>query len=185
MSAFHPLQTFVGCETLGEVEGAAMKRFAAIASLSLVGALAPPAHAAGRNPLVGSWDLQEYVDLPEGGAPVYAFGKRPVGIFVFSADGHISVSLMRNPPADDPAIVDLDPDACIPGWYCSYFGSYTYDPTGPSWTTHVIGGNIPNILGTDQRRPFKIHDDLLTITETYSAAGKTFHARRVLRRSRR
>src|SRR4051794_24461189 len=111
-----------------------MKRIAVIVSLSLASVLAGTAQAADRNPLVGTWELQQYVDVPEGGTPVYAFGKRPVGIFVFSGDGHVSVSLMRNPPAVDTAIVDSDPDACIPEWYCSYFGSYKYDPSGPSWT---------------------------------------------------
>ena len=135
-----------------------------------------------KNPLVGTWQLEQYVDEPEGGTPIYAFGNPPVGLFVFTADGHVSISLMRNPPAVGSESSDPDPDACIPAWYCSYFGTYRYDPVGPSWTTHVTGANIPNYLGTDQRRTFKIKGDLLTIAETYSAGGKTFHARRVLRR---
>lgn len=122
---------------------------------------------------------------PDGGAPVYAFGNPPIGLFVFTADGHVSISLMRNPPTVGTATSDPDPDVCIPAWYCSYFGTYQYDPRGPSWTTLVVGGNIPNYLGTAQRRSFKINGDLLTISETYSAAGRTFHAKRVLRRIRR
>lgn len=142
----------------------------------------PPASG---NPLVGTWQLEQYVDAPEGGTPVYAFGNPPVGLFVFTADGHVSISLMRNPPAVGTESSDPDPDACIPAWYCSYFGTYRYNPADRSWTTHVTGGNIPNYLGTDQRRTFKMKGDLLTISETYSADGKTFHARRVLRRIRR
>jgi hypothetical protein len=138
-----------------------------------------------KNPLVGTWQLEEYVDAPEGGAAVYAFGKPPIGLFVFTADGHVSISLMRNPPAVGSESSDPDPDACIPAWYCSYFGTYRYDPAGPSWTAHVTGGNIPNYLGTDQARSFQIKGDLLTISETYSVDGKTFHAKRVLRRIHR
>lgn len=140
--------------------------------------------AARLNPLVGTWQLERYVDVPDGGEPVYAFGNPPIGLFVFTADGHVSISLMRNPPAIGAANNDPDPDACIPHWYCSYFGTYSYDHSGPSWTTHVVGGNIPNYLGTDQRRSFKLERDLLIISETYTADGKTFQGRRVLRKVR-
>lgn len=162
-----------------------MSRFLMSLPVLLLNTLCNPAQAAGGNPLVGTWELQQYVDVPEGGKPVYAFGNPPVGLFVFTSDGHVSISLMRNPPAIGSESKDPDPDACIPAWYCSYFGTYRYDPTRSSWTTHVIGGNIPNYLGTDQRRTFKIRAGLLTISETYSADGKTFQAKRVLRRVRR
>ncbi len=162
-----------------------MRWFAAFASLLLVSPLAAHPKVLSRNPLVGTWELQQYVDAPEGGPPVYAFGNPPVGLFVFTSDGHVAISLMRNPPALGTESSDPDPDACIPAWYCSYFGTYAYDASGPSWTTHVVGGNIPNYLGTEQRRTFKINGDMLTISESYSAGGKTFHAKRVLRRIRR
>jgi hypothetical protein len=160
-------------------------KFVAAAALALITPpLAADAAAPAKNPLIGSWQLEQYVDSAEDGPPVYAFGEAPVGLFVFTADGHVSISIMRNPPAVGKGSSDPDPDACIPAWYCSYFGTYRYDRAGPSWTTHVMGGNIPNYLGTDQRRTFKIIGDLLTIAETYSADGKTFHAKRVLRRIR-
>ena len=162
-------------------------RLAAIAaSLLFVAPLAAHPAEGAKNPLVGAWQLEQYVDTPDGGATVYAFGNPPVGMFVFTADGHVSISLMRNPPAVDTKSSDLDPDACIPVWYCSYFGTYRYNPAGPSWTTHVTGANIPNFLGTDQPRTFKIEGDLLTVSEVYrSADGKRVQAKRVLRRVRR
>ena len=163
-----------------------MRFAAAAASLLFAAPLAAHPAAAAKNPLVGAWKLEQYVDVPEGGAPVYDFGNRPVGLFVFTADGHASISLMRNPPAGGADSSDLDPDECIPAWYCSYFGTYRYDPAGPSWTTHVTGTNIPNYLGTDQPRTFKIEGDVLTVSEVYhSPDGKTVRAKRVLRRLRR
>ena len=159
-----------------------MKLVRLFASLLLASPLAAHPIGAAKDPLIGTWQLEKYVDTPEGGAPVYAFGNPPFGLFVFTTDGHVSISLMRNPPAVGTASGDPDPDACIPAWYCSYFGTYRYDRTDRSWTTHVIGGNIPTYIGTDQRRTFRIKGDILTISETYSADSKTFHARRVLRR---
>ncbi len=79
-------------------------------------------------PLIGTWELKEYVDVPEGGQPIYAFGNPPVGLFVFTADGHVAINLMRNPPAVGKESSDPDPDSCIPAWYCSYYG-----------LTHTIG----------------------------------------------
>lgn len=137
------------------------------------------------NPLVGTWELVRYVDRPEGGPPIYAYGDPPIGLYVFTADGHVSISLMRNPPDFASPSNDLDPNACVPNWYCSHFGTYTYDPSGPAWTTHVLGGNIPGYLGTHQRRAFEVHGDVLVVSKIYSANGRTVHAQRVLRKVRR
>ena len=161
-----------------------MRFVAAAAWLLLATPLAAHPTASAKNPLVGTWQLEEYVDVPEGGVAVYAFGNPPVGLFVFTAAGHASISLMRNPPAVGSESSDPDPDECIPVLYCSYFGTYQYDPSGPSWTTHVTGRKYSQLSRTDQRRAFTIRGDLLSISETYSADGKTFHAKRVLRRIR-
>ena len=141
-------------------------------------------NSAASNPLVGTWQLERYVDTPDGDPPIYAYGQPPIGLFVFTPDGHVSISIMRNPPNVGSTTTDPDPEACVPVWYCSYFGTYTYDPVGPRWTTHVAGGNIPAYLATNQTRSFRIDRDMLIISETYVADGKTVHAERVLRRVR-
>lgn len=106
-----------------------MKRVTLLALASLAGCattpLSPPTL---NNPLVGTWQLQSYADTPEGGAPIYAFGNPPSGLFVFTADGHVSINLMRNPPAIGSTSNDPDPDSCRPDWYCSYFGTYMRPP---------------------------------------------------------
>jgi hypothetical protein len=132
--------------------------------------------------LVGSWRLVKYADTPEGGEPVLAFGKEPIGLFIFTADGHISISFMRNPPDISSTSADQDPDTCIPAWYCAYFGTYTVSYERSVWVTRVLGGNIPSYLGTEQPRTFKLDGDTLTISEAYTANGKLFKAERVLKR---
>ncbi len=135
--------------------------------------------------LVGSWRLVRYADTPDGGPPVFPFGDPPSGLFVFTPDRHVSINLMRNPPAPDSASTDPDPDACIPAWYCSYYGTYDVDLGRGYWVTHVSGGNIPHYLGTDQRRSFVIKGDTLVISESYTSAGRTVRAERVLIRAPR
>jgi hypothetical protein len=81
----------------------------------LVGAQAgAAADTSEANPLIGMGILVKYVDTPENSEPVFAYGKEPIGHFIFTAGGHVAFSVMRNPPnIEDPA-PDLDPDACIP-----------------------------------------------------------------------
>lgn len=131
--------------------------------------------------LIGAWQLETYVDTPEGGEPVYAFGKHPIGVFVFSADGRASLSIMRNPPRANASITDPDPDVCVPEWYCSYFGTYTVDWKRSSWTVHVEGSNTPSFVGTDQTRAFKINDNRLVIADSYEdEKGRRIRTERVL-----
>lgn len=145
-----------------------MRALALVAALTALSACATaPAPNA---PLVGAWRLVSYVDTPQGGAPVYAFGEHPDGLFVFSADGHAAFNITRSPPGAALS-VDPDPDTCMPDWYCSYFGSYTVAPDGRSWTMHVEGGNIRSFIGTDQTRPFTIEGDTLIVAGAYDDAN--------------
>ena len=132
------------------------------------------------NSLVGTWRLVSYVDTPDGAGPISAFGTEPRGLFIFTEDGHVSISIMRNPPDIAAATTDPDPEACIPGWYCSYFGTYSVDEKKGMWITHVLGGNIPAYLGTDQPRSFSIRGAKLVISETYQQGDKRVRAERVL-----
>jgi hypothetical protein len=132
--------------------------------------------------LIGSWRLVRYADTPDSGVPIQAFGKEPIGLFIFTADGHVSISFMRNPPDFKTPSTDQDPDTCIPSWYCAYFGTYTVSYEKGVWITHVMGGNIPTYLGTDQPRTFKLDGDTLSIFEAYTANGKVYRAERVLKR---
>jgi len=133
-----------------------------------------------RNALVGTWRLIRYADTPKGSEPVHVFGESPIGQFIFTEDGHMSVHIMHNPPNPKDAVVDPDPEACIPSWYCGYFGTYTVDAKEHYWVTRVLGGNIPAYIGTDQKRTFKIIGDQLVISETYISGHTTVAAERVL-----
>lgn len=138
----------------------------------------------GANHLVGVWQLMRYVDTPDGAAAIYAFGEKPVGQFVFTKEGQFSINIMRNPPAPATASVDIDPDACIPVWYCSYFGTYKLADNGRQWVAHVDGGNIPSYINTSQTRSFELSGQRMIIRESYEEGGRTVRAERVLERVR-
>jgi hypothetical protein len=129
--------------------------------------------------LVGAWRLERYVDTIEGETPVYGLGENPVGMMIFTKDGHVSINLMRIPTNAEPA-APFDANACNPNWYCSQFGAYTADEKKGAFTIEVTGSNIPAFLGSQQTRPFVIKKDKLIIAGEYSGAeGKTARFERV------
>jgi hypothetical protein len=152
------------------------------AFLLWIGLLQDSSLAANRvtGPLLGTWRLVSYTDTVAGEAPIHAFGSDPIGLFIFTADGEVSISIMRNPPDAAAPTTDPDPHACIPGWFCAYFGTYDVDYEASTWVTHVRGGNIPAYLGTDQRRHFSIRDDRLILSGSGEVGGKTVLHERVL-----
>jgi hypothetical protein len=127
------------------------------------------AQTVGAKQLVGTWNLVSFVDTPEGGTPLYAHGEHPVGQFIYTADGHVSVHIMHDPADPKPA-----PE--IPGLeatprYVGYFGTYTVLESEGVVVHHVIGGNLPSYINTDQRRPFQLRGDRLTISGIRTASG--------------
>ena len=143
------------------------------------------ARASAQDALVGTWELTRYTDSTEGAPALHPFGQPPIGLMIFTAEGRFTVSLMRNPPEIDKASVDPDPESCIPAWYCSYFGTYAARSGEGTWVTHVLGGNIPAYIGTNQTRHYAIHADRLLITESYTDDnGRRVTGTRELRRVR-
>ena len=151
----------------------------ALAALFVSGSMAAPPPA---NPLVGSWILDAFVDYDADGKPFKPMGDKPVGLFIFSADGHFSFHFMRDPPVDGTE--QSGPyKTLVPHWYMSYFGTYRYDPKGPGWTGRVLGGNVKSYIGTEQARIFSLKGDVMTISATYTSEGRRYRADRVLHRA--
>src|SRR5882762_8015238 len=49
-----------------------------------------------KNPLIGTWLVVKYVDTSENGQPIFAFGREPIGHFIFTPGRHVAFSIMRN-----------------------------------------------------------------------------------------
>jgi hypothetical protein len=161
------------------VFNSAFRLFLCSALLCFTGMQVVRAAGPDKNPLVGTWLLVKYVDTPDKGEPIFAFGEKPIGYFIFTSGGHVAFSMMRSPPDPDTPTSDPDPDACIPGWYCAYFGTYTVDAKKGVWVTRVLSANAPGYLNTEQPRHFKIDGNTLVVSETYLSGSTRINAERI------
>jgi hypothetical protein len=144
--------------------------------------------SAGNSPapagLVGTWRLVSFEDV-ENGKTIRQFGEKPLGLFVYTADGHVAIQIAnpanpacvargkRSGPGGkvDPAVPTCSPEqmqALLDG-YVAYWGTYTVDAAAGVVIHHVMSDISNGYAGTDQRRPFRLEGDRLVIGD-----GKTW-----------
>lgn len=142
--------------------------------------------------LVGTWRLVSFEDV-ENGLTFRPYGDKPLGLFVYTADGHVAIQIanLANPTCVPPGRKSgpgrrdyLALPACNPAQmrallegYVAYWGTYTVDAAAGVVVHHVASDLSTGYAGTDQRRPFRLEGDRLVIGD-----GKTWT--RVLERVR-
>jgi len=126
--------------------------------------------------LVGTWSLVSLEARSTGGETRYPFGRTARGQLVYDAAGHMSAHVM-NPDrapfasADPSQVTDAELRAAVMGGYLGYCGTYTLDLTRGVVTHHVQGAIVPNWVGGDQVRYFRLDGDRLTITTPPQRVG--------------
>ncbi len=141
-----------------------LRRAAFAAGLTVI-LLAPGAWAQGHaGPLVGTWRVVRFCDQDSAGVVSEPLGPAPLGYFVYAPTGQLSIQAMRTPPAGPLAggPVRLDSLSDLRPYYFGYFGTYTIT-SDSTVVHHVEGGTLPNYIGTDQRRGYRIRGDTLSI----------------------
>jgi hypothetical protein len=137
-------------------------------------AATPPAPST-RDRMVGSWELAQRTVSGAGGEVVQdpVLGAKPIGRLFYSADGHMSLQMMRQGRAsalttpDDPAQAS---NARIVTGYDSYFGTFTIDEAAGTVTHHIEGSLFPEDLGKDFTRRFRLDGDRFELSFTSKAA---------------
>ena len=145
--------------------------------------------------LVGTWRLVQFEDVENAagerdphGRTVYRYGEKPLGLFVYTADGYVAIQIAN--PANPKCVfkVDerdhLDVPVCtaeqrqaLANGYVAYWGTYTVDAAAGVVVHHVKSDLGIGYTGTDQRRPFRLEGDRLVLGD-----GRTWT--RVLERVR-
>ncbi|MEO7366426.1 MAG: lipocalin-like domain-containing protein [Gemmatimonadaceae bacterium] len=115
--------------------------------------------AVGRRALVGVWRVVQFCNVDSTGKETNPLGATPVGVFVYTPAGQLSLHAMRTtgvPPfvAGDDAPTDAERRALLDGYF-GYFGTYTIT-SDSTVIHHVAGGSIPSYIGTDQHRHYRI-----------------------------
>ncbi len=127
----------------------------ALAPVALIPA--GPALAQGPSPLVGTWQLVSFeAESQATGAREPARGAHPGGYIAFTPEGRMLV-LITNEGRTAPAN-DQDRAALFLSMV-AYAGPYTTDAS--SWTTRVDVAANPALVGTEQRRSFRLDGNLL------------------------
>ncbi len=114
------------------------------------------AHDSARERLIGAWHLVR-IDAPgPDGKPIDT--SQPLGILIYTRDGHMSVQLMY------PKQANAQSNEYVLDGYEASFGSYDIDEAAHTLTHHVQGSNTRNLLvGKDLQRvyQFKKNGDLI------------------------
>lgn len=123
----------------------------------------PPVPAVSPDELVGAWELTSYVSVDEGGALGEGpLGPDPRGLLIYSADGRMSVSMMRG---DQPAPGQEGPAPRFMG----YAG--TWQLAGQQIVHDVAVSSHGYLVGTRQTRQLALDGPLLTLSGSAPAAG--------------
>ncbi len=126
-----------------------------------------PQQKATRQDLLGAWKLLSVDFRRSDGTAVQYLGERPEGMLIYTADGFMSVHLMRR---DRPRFATNDRlggtleqiRAAFQGYH-GYYGTFTVDEEEQSVTHHRQGASFPNWVGVDQKRFFLLSGNELTL----------------------
>jgi hypothetical protein len=113
-----------------------------------------------REKLIGRWRLVNYQAVSQDQNVLYPMGQDAIGVLDYSADGKVSVHIMRR-AADG---------------YFAYYGDYTVDEDAPSVTHHIEMSSVPTFVGADNLRYASLEGEgagtRLTLSGPMSIDGK-------------
>src|SRR5512143_4053434 len=105
---------------------------------------------------LGTWKLVSAVFRRPDGTAIQYLGDNPMGMLIYTLDGHMSVHLVRR---DRPRFATEDRMGGTPEQvraafigYQGYFGTYTVNEAEGSVTHHIEAGSFPNWVGAEQKR---------------------------------
>ena len=123
--------------------------------------------------IVGTWSVVSVVNEVDG-KKIDLYGPNPQGQFIFTADGHFSVNIMRpgRPKfaSNNRTAGSADENMAAMAGYISTFGTYAITPDG-TLTQHMIGSSFPNWDGAEQKRQMQIKGDEMTYGNMASSTG--------------
>ena len=120
-----------------------------------------------KSQIVGAWNLLLIDQVKDDGTHVPLYGPNPMGILIFTPDGHYSAQIMRvsRPKfaSNSTQTASADETKATIAGMISHFGTYTVDEAAKTFTIHIEAASFPNWDGTRQTRNITaITDEVLT-----------------------
>lgn len=126
--------------------------------------------------IVGTWTVQSVMN-EIGGKRVENFGPHPLGYWVFTPDGHFTVTIVR------PGLPKFASNNRMKGTAQENqtimrgsffgFGAYTVNEADHSLTGHILGSSFPNRTGANPKAIIEISGDQLIWTDRGAPGGGT------------
>lgn len=158
---------------------AALRSVAILVTAGFLGASAFAAEPAAKPAsLVGTWKLVRYEDQPPDGPKQFPLGEHPVGQLIYTADGHMSIQLMKVPhpkiaSGDDTKVTPEEKQALFDS-YVAYFGKYRVDEARHV-VTHIVEADYADVfIGSSEDRPYILEGDVLKLVPTWKQDGGTW-----------
>lgn len=136
-----------------------------------------------REQLVGVWNVKSFSDTLSDGSVFYLLGENPTGGLVYTEDGFVSIQLARQPRAtfaDGYRQATFEEMKHAFEAYAAMYGRYTLNEEESVVTHHVLGSNWPDMVGTNQVRPFELSGDTLTLMPASFEMDGVVHTRRLV-----
>jgi hypothetical protein len=117
--------------------------------------------------LVGSWRLVSIYSKNVAGDIFYPYGEDPIGLLVYSRDGYMSATLMRQGRAHFASgdMYNGTPQELKEAFegFDAYSGPYDIDSQRRAVIHHVEACRYPNWEGSDEVRYFQLEGDVLRL----------------------
>jgi len=117
---------------------------------------------------IGTWRLLECSQTNPDGSVLYMWGKDAIGYIIYTAEGVMSVQIMRGTRASfhSDNLLDATSEECasLPQNYNAYFGTFDVDENQQTVTHHVQGHLVPNLIGQDNVRRYHFEKNRLLLT---------------------
>ncbi|MBX9774763.1 MAG: lipocalin-like domain-containing protein [Xanthobacteraceae bacterium] len=156
---------------------ASRKLFFACAVVLLSNAPSGAEQSGNAKSLVGDWSLvSQYVELD--GKKIEAFGSKPRGLMMLSANGKFSIILMRDQlpkfASNNRVKGSAEENQAVVQGSIAYFGSYKVNSAKGDTvqvSMRVEASTFPNWDGEDQPRDFTLAGDEMRATSPKAAIG--------------
>ncbi len=116
---------------------------------------------------IGTWRLVGFEEEQANGVVHYPYGREPLGLLIYDANGNMAVQIMSREretfPVNDFSQVDAEKLKAAIAGFTAFFGTYEVDEKAGVITHHVAGHVLPASVGKILPRGYELTGDRLIL----------------------